>query len=56
MTQFQENAPTDGRTEGRMEGQKDGQRDGRTDRIYFIGIFRLLPGVQLGLPIFTQHN
>ena len=38
MIQFKENTRTDGRTEGRM--------DGRTDRPYFIGPFRLPPGVQ----------
>ena len=34
MIQFQENACTEGR------------KDGRMDRPYFIGPFRLLPGVQ----------
>ena len=29
-----------------MPGQKDRRRDGRTDRPYFIGPFRLPPGVQ----------
>ena len=38
MIQFQENAWT----EGWMEGWKDR----RMDRPYFIGPFRLLPGVQ----------
>ena len=37
--QFQENAWT----EGQME---EGWKHGRTDRPYFIGPFRLLPGVQ----------
>ena len=32
----------DRRTVGRIEGQKDG----RTDRLYFIGAFRLPPGIQ----------
>ena len=39
MIQFKENARTDGRTERRAKG--------RTDRRYFIGPFRLPPGVQL---------
>ena len=26
--------------------RKDGRKDGRTDRLYFIGPFRLPPGVQ----------
>ena len=38
MIQFKENAWTEGRTEGRTEGQMD--------RPYFIGSFRLPPGVQ----------
>ena len=29
-----------------MPGQKDGWKDGRTDRPYFKGPFRLLPGLQ----------
>ena len=29
-----------------MPGQKDGWKGGRTDRPYFIGPLRLLPGVQ----------
>ena len=44
MIQFKENAWTDGRT----EGQKGRRMEGRTDRPYFIGPFRLLPGVQKG--------
>ena len=38
MIQFKENSQTDKRTDGRTEGQ--------TDRPYFIGPFRLPPGVQ----------
>ena len=30
----------------RQVRRKDGRTDGRTDRHYFIGIFRLSPGVQ----------
>ena len=32
-----------------MEEQKDGRTDGTTDRPYFIGPFRLPPGVQLNI-------
>ena len=33
---------------GQTEGQKEGGKEGRMDRPYFIGPFRLLPGVQYG--------
>ena len=38
MIQFKENTRTDGRTEG--------HKDGKMDTRYFIGHFRLPPGVQ----------
>ena len=44
MIQFKENVRTDRRTEG--------QKDRRTDKTYFIGSFRLPPGVQKIRPLF----
>ena len=34
------------RPDRRKDGRKDRRKDGRKDRTYFIGPFRLLPGVQ----------
>ena len=48
----------DGRMDRRMEGQKEGRtEDGRMERPYFIGPFRLPPGVQklLKFVFFTTH-
>ena len=43
MIQFKESARTDRRMDQMMEGQR--RMEGRTDRLYFIGPFRLLLGV-----------
>ena len=48
MIQFQENAWTKGQTEE--------QNDGRTDRPYFIGPFRLPPGVQIMMKLFLERE
>ena len=43
MTQFQENARTDGRKDGRMDGRMDGRTDGQT---LFYRTLQVPQGVQ----------
>ena len=45
----------DGRTDGRKDERTDGRTDGRTNRPYFVGPFRLPPGVQKNLKC-LEHN
>ena len=50
MIQFKENVRTDRRTEGRKD------RTDRKDKPYFIGSFRLPPGVQKIRPLYICHD
>ena len=49
MTQFQENAQTDGWAEGQIEGWKDGWKDGQTL------FYRTLPAIS-GVPRTRMRN